>query len=116
MPLEPALLFSRQLLEVAIPERLAQTGISGRQFAYLLIHLYQAMSYNNFRALERGQELSTKACSRSTPKSLCAFCENHFPAPYTLPISERYDRSEASHAWGITNLRQEIVKRAQRGW
>src|ERR1700682_4090481 len=33
MPLEPAFLFSRDLLQNALPELLAQTGTSGRQFA-----------------------------------------------------------------------------------
>src|SRR2546430_2601575 len=35
VPLEPAFLFSKSLLQVAIPELLAQTGTSGRQFAHL---------------------------------------------------------------------------------
>src|SRR6187551_1546214 len=32
VPLEPAFLFSRELLQAAIPELLAQTGTTGRQF------------------------------------------------------------------------------------
>ena len=37
MPLEPSFLFSESLLQLAIPEMLAQTGTTGRQFAHLLI-------------------------------------------------------------------------------
>jgi transcriptional regulator with XRE-family HTH domain len=37
MPLEPGFLFSESLLQLAIPELLAQTGTTGRQFAHLLI-------------------------------------------------------------------------------
>src|SRR5262245_29439459 len=33
VPLEPAFLFSKELLQAAIPELLAQTGTTGRQFA-----------------------------------------------------------------------------------
>ena len=41
MPLEPGFLFSKDLLEAAIPELLSQTGITGRQFAHLLIRSLQ---------------------------------------------------------------------------
>ena len=37
MPLEPAFLFSKELLQSALPELLAQTGTSGRQFARLQV-------------------------------------------------------------------------------
>ncbi len=37
IPLEPAFLFSKNVLQAAIPELLAQTGTTGRQFAHLLI-------------------------------------------------------------------------------
>src|SRR5678815_6055185 len=37
VPLEPAFLFSKELLQAAIPELLAQTGTSGRQFAHLSV-------------------------------------------------------------------------------
>ena len=35
MPLEPAFLFSHELLQNALPELLSQTGTTGRQFAQL---------------------------------------------------------------------------------
>jgi transcriptional regulator with XRE-family HTH domain len=56
VPLEPAFLFSRTLLQLAIPELLAQTGTSGRQFAHLLIRSHQEMSRNDFPDLERAAD------------------------------------------------------------
>lgn len=56
IPLEPGFLFSRELLEAAIPELLAQTGTTGRQFAHLLIRSYQETSRNDFPDLERSAE------------------------------------------------------------
>src|SRR3954471_18848832 len=56
VPLEPAFLFSKELLQAAIPELLAQTGTSGRQFAHLLIRSHQEMSRNDFPDLERAAE------------------------------------------------------------
>jgi transcriptional regulator with XRE-family HTH domain len=56
VPLEPAFLFSRSLLQAAIPELLAQTGTSGRQFAHLLIRSHQEMSRNDFPDLERAAD------------------------------------------------------------
>src|SRR2546429_176676 len=56
VPLEPAFLFSRSLLQVAIPELLAQTGTSGRQFANLLIRSHQEISRNDFPDLERAAD------------------------------------------------------------
>jgi transcriptional regulator with XRE-family HTH domain len=56
MPLEPGFLFSKDLLEAAIPELLAQTGISGRQFAHLLIRSLQESHRNVFPDLERSAE------------------------------------------------------------
>ena len=48
VPLEPSFLFSKELLQAAIPELLAQTGTTGRQFAHLLIRSHQEMSRNDF--------------------------------------------------------------------
>ena len=56
VPLEPAFLFSRELLQAALPELLAQTGTTGRQFAHLLIRSHQEMSRNDFPDLERAAE------------------------------------------------------------
>ncbi|MBV8877837.1 MAG: DUF3612 domain-containing protein [Gammaproteobacteria bacterium] len=56
VPLEPAFLFSKSLLQIAIPELLAQTGTTGRQFAHLLIRSHQEMSRNDFPDLERAAD------------------------------------------------------------
>jgi transcriptional regulator with XRE-family HTH domain len=55
-PLEPAFLFSRELMQAAIPELLSQTGTTGRQFAQLLIRSHQELSRNDFPDLERAAE------------------------------------------------------------
>ena len=46
MPLEPGFLFSENSLQRVIPELLAQTGTTGRQFAHLLIRAHQETSQN----------------------------------------------------------------------
>ncbi len=56
MPLEPGFLFSDSLLQLAIPELLAQTGTTGRQFAHLLIRAHQESSHNRFPDIERAAE------------------------------------------------------------
>ena len=56
MPLEPGFLFSDELLQLAIPELLAQTGTTGRQFAHLLIRAHQESSFNRFPDIERVAE------------------------------------------------------------
>src|SRR5690349_1342957 len=56
IPLEPAFLFSKSLLQIAIPELLAQTGTTGRQFAHLLIRSHQEVSRNDFPDLERAAD------------------------------------------------------------
>lgn len=56
MPLEPGFLFSEALLQRAIPELLAQTGTTGRQFAHLLIRAQQESNHNRFPDIERAAE------------------------------------------------------------
>jgi len=56
MPLEPGFLFTDSVLELAIPELLAQTGTTGRQFAHLLIRAHQESNQNRFPDLERAAE------------------------------------------------------------
>jgi transcriptional regulator with XRE-family HTH domain len=56
LALEPGFLFSETLLQRAIPELLAQTGTTGRQFAHLLIRAHQESSQNRFPDLERAAE------------------------------------------------------------
>jgi len=56
MTLEPGFLFSEEILQNAIPEMLSQTGVSGRQFAHLLIRAHQENNQNHFPDLERAAE------------------------------------------------------------
>jgi len=56
MALEPSFLFSNEILQIAIPEMLSQTGVSGRQFAHLLIRAHQEHHQNHFPELERAAE------------------------------------------------------------
>lgn len=56
MALEPGFLFSPQILQIAIPEMLSQTGTTGRQFAQLLIRAHQEHNQNHFPDLERAAE------------------------------------------------------------
>jgi len=56
MPLEPGFLFSNEILQIAIPEMLSQTGTSGREFAHLLIRAHQEHNQNHFPDLERAAE------------------------------------------------------------
>ena len=67
MPLEPAFLFSKDLLQSALPELLSQTGTSGRQFARLLVRVWQENHQNDFADLERAAEA---AGGRRMPLSL----------------------------------------------
>ena len=53
IPLEPGFLYSKDLLQDAIPELLEQTGITGKQFAHLLIRSYQEKNQNKFPDIEK---------------------------------------------------------------
>ena len=77
IPLEPAFLFSKDVLQAAIPELLAQTGTTGRQFAHLLIRSHQEMSRNDFPDLERAAD---EVGNRRFPLSvddLVRLCKQH---------------------------------------
>jgi hypothetical protein len=67
MPMEPAFLFSRELLQSALPELLVQTGTSGAQFARLLVRVWQEKRHNEFPDIERAAEV---AGGRQMPLSL----------------------------------------------
>lgn len=56
MALEPSFLFSNDILQIALPELIVQTGTTGRQFAQLLIRAYQEHHQNHFPDLERAAE------------------------------------------------------------
>ncbi len=77
MPLEPAFLFSNDLLQIALPELLSQTGTTGRQFAQLLIRVWQETRHNSFPDIERAAE---ECGGRRMPLSLVEvfeICRKH---------------------------------------
>ena len=55
--LEPNFLFSKDILEKAIPGLLSETATSGRQFAHILIRSYQEKNQNQFSYIEREAEM-----------------------------------------------------------
>ena len=75
MPLEPGFLFSTEILQNAIPEMLSQTGVSGRQFAHLLIRAHQENHQNHFPELERAAETIGKKRMPLDVEALAAICE-----------------------------------------
>ena len=77
VPLEPAFLFSKDLLQAAIPELLAQTGTTGRQFAHLLIRSHQEMSRNDFPDLERAAERIGERRFPLSAEDLMGLCKQH---------------------------------------
>jgi transcriptional regulator with XRE-family HTH domain len=77
MPLEPAFLFSHELLQNALPELLSQTGTTGRQFAQLLIRVWQETRHNNFPDIERAAEECGKRQMPLTLNEVMAICERH---------------------------------------
>ncbi len=77
MPLEPAFLFSNELLQNALPELLSQTGTTGRQFAQLLIRVWQETRHNNFPDIERAAEECGGREMPLTLPSLMTICKRH---------------------------------------
>ena len=77
IPLEPAFLFSKELLQSAIPELLSQTGTTGRQFAHLLIRSYQESSRNEFPDLERAAEDVGKRAFPLSVNDMFGLCKAH---------------------------------------
>jgi transcriptional regulator with XRE-family HTH domain len=77
IPFEPAFLFSRSLLQAAIPELLAQTGTTGRQFAHLLIRSHQEMSRNDFPDLERAADNVGERRFPLSVEDLTRLCRRH---------------------------------------
>lgn len=77
VPLEPSFLFSKDLLQAAIPELLSQTGTSGRQFAHLLIRSYQELSRNDFPDLERAAESVGDRRFPLSVDDLTRLCKRH---------------------------------------
>ena len=116
MPLEPAFLFSNELLQNALPELLSQTGTTGRQFAQLLIRVWQETRHNNFPDIERAAEDCGHREMPLTLDALLDICRAHalkiewfdgdgrkpgvalvrsrFDAPGTVCVNRRLRRQE----------------------
>lgn len=77
IPFEPSFLFSKNLLQAAIPELLSQTGTTGRQFAHLLIRSHQEISRNEYPDLERTAEEVGKRAFPLKVDDLMALCKRH---------------------------------------
>lgn len=73
--LEPSFLFSDDILQNAIPELLSQAGVSGRQFAQLLIRAHQENTQNHFPELERAAEDVGKKQMPIRLEELLAICK-----------------------------------------
>ena len=58
--LEPSFLFSKDILEKALPGLLSQTGTTGRQFSHILIRSYQEKNKNQFPYIEKEAEIIGK--------------------------------------------------------
>jgi transcriptional regulator with XRE-family HTH domain/Zn-dependent peptidase ImmA (M78 family) len=76
MALEPSFLFSNDILQIAIPEMLAQTGTTGRQFAHLLIRAHQEHNQNHFPDLERAAEEVGKKRMPLAVEDLLDICQD----------------------------------------
>ena len=132
MPLEPGFLFSESLLQLAIPELLAQTGTTGRQFAHLLIRAHQESNHNSFPDLERAAEgignkrfplhtddvLQLAATlglkiqwfdnsafkdRRETDKPLNTLVRSFFDAPGTVYLNRTLERNPARLKYDLAN-------------
>jgi transcriptional regulator with XRE-family HTH domain len=75
MPLEPGFLFSHDLLRIALPELLSQTATTGRQFAQLLIRVWQETRHNDFPDIERAAEQVGDRRMPLSPTELLAICK-----------------------------------------
>jgi transcriptional regulator with XRE-family HTH domain len=72
LPLEPAFLFSKDVLQSALPELLAQTGTSGAQFARLLVRVWQETQHNEMPDIERAAD---SAGGRQMPLEVAALLD-----------------------------------------
>jgi transcriptional regulator with XRE-family HTH domain len=77
IPFEPSFLFSKNLLQAAIPELLSQTGTTRRQFTHLLIRSHQEISRNEYPDLERTAEKIGNRVFPLKVDDLMALCKHH---------------------------------------
>ena len=73
--LEPGFLFSKDHLQIAIPELLSQGGITGRQFGHLLIRAHQEHNQNRFPDLEKAAEEVGKKQMPLTVQGMLDLCK-----------------------------------------
>ncbi len=76
MTLEPKFLFSNDILESVVPEMLSQTGVSGQQFAQLLIRAHQEQQQNHFPDLERAAEEVGRKQMPLSLEAVIAICKD----------------------------------------
>ncbi|MBT8148558.1 MAG: DUF3612 domain-containing protein [Pseudomonadales bacterium] len=74
--LEPGFLFSEENLQIAIPELLSQVGVTGREFAHLLIRAHQEKNQNRFPDLERAAEETGNKQMPMDVDALLAICKH----------------------------------------
>ena len=74
---EPAFLFAPALLRSALPELLLQTGTSGRDFAQLLLQVWQETQQNDFPDIERAAEAAGRREMPLSVERLLAICSEH---------------------------------------
>ncbi len=77
IPFEPSFLFSKNLLQAAIPELLSQTGTTGRQFAHLLIRSHQELLRNEYPDLEHAAEEVGRRAFPLKVEDLLGLCKRH---------------------------------------
>jgi len=95
MSLEPNFLFSKEILESAIPAVLSQTGTSGRQFAHILIRTYQEKNKNQFPDIERiAEEVGKKRMPLSVADLIELCTKNDLKIKWFK--SERFSTSDDS--------------------
>jgi len=75
--LEPGILFSKELMEMAIPELLSQASISGRQFTHILLRAYQEQNKNKFPDLERLADETGRKKFPLDVNNLMALCKKY---------------------------------------
>ena len=75
--LEPSFLFSKDILEKAIPGLLSQTGTSGRQFSHILIRSYQEKNNNQFPYLEKEAEIVGRKKFTLSHNDILSLCKKN---------------------------------------
>ncbi len=77
LPLEPAFLFSKEVLQSALPELLVQSGTSGAQFARLLVRVWQERRQNDVPDIERAAEAAGARRMPLEPDEVLAIARRH---------------------------------------